>query len=79
MDWNLGYTKIKKIKNKKPLPASHFFAFSDDKLMGFYRGPNKQIIVITCCSAHSKTCEKNHIHIQPCINLYKEYCYHGDT
>ena len=37
MDWNLGYTKILKNKNKKRLPASHFFAFSDDKLMFFSR------------------------------------------
>ena len=42
MDWNLGYTKILKTKNKKPPPASHFFAFSDDKLMFFFHWPKFQ-------------------------------------
>ena len=40
MDWNLGYTKILKNKNKKPPPASRFFAFSDYKLMFFFHGSN---------------------------------------
>ena len=38
----LVFTKIKINKNKKALPASHFFAFSDDKLVFFFTGLSRQ-------------------------------------